>query len=102
MAPVKWFKQDVQESDTLDQEQFYALVEKYKEQFMTEGRPLGKRGIVQHSIYTGNRAPIKQRPRREPHGMKDVIKEELQKMEDQGVIEPSNSPSASPVVLQSE
>ena len=35
--PVKWFKQDVQELDTLDHEQFYALVEKYEEQFMTEG-----------------------------------------------------------------
>ena len=31
--------------------------------------------------------------------MKDVIKEELDKMEAQGVIEPSNSPWASPVVL---
>ena len=31
--------------------------------------------------------------------MKDVIKEELQKMEEHGVIEPSNSPWASPIVL---
>ena len=88
MDPVKWFKQVLQELDVLDHRQFYALVEKYKEQFMTEGRPLGKTGIVKHSIYTRNHVPIKQRPRREPLGMKDVIKEELQIMEDQGVIKP--------------
>ena len=74
MDPVKWFKQDAQEIDTLAQEQFYALVEKYEEQFMTEGRPLGKTSIVKHSIYTGNHVPIKQRPRQESLGMKDVKK----------------------------
>ena len=75
----------------LDHEQFYALVEKYEEQFITEGQPLGKTGIIKHSIFSGIHAPIKQRPKQELLGMKDVIKEELQKMEDQGVIEPSNS-----------
>jgi len=35
-------------------------------------------------------------------GIKDVIKEELRKMEDQGAIEPSCSPWASPVVLVKE
>ena len=60
---------------------------------------MGKTSIVKHKIYTGEHAPIKQRPRREPLGMRDIIKEELQKMEEQGVIEPSNSPWASPVVL---
>ena len=29
-------KQDVQDLDTLDHKQFYALVEKYEEQFMTD------------------------------------------------------------------
>ena len=50
MDPVKWFKQDVEELDTLDQEQFCALVDKYEEQFMTKGWPLGKTGNDKHSI----------------------------------------------------
>ena len=60
---------------------------------------MGKTDIVEHNIHTGNHAPIKHRPRWETLGMKDVIKEELRKMESQGVIEPSSSPWASPVVL---
>ena len=78
---------------------FYALIKKYGDQFMMEGRKLGMTNIVKHKIYTGEHVPIKQRPRQEPLGMRNIIKEELQKMEEQGVIEPSNSPLASPVVL---
>jgi len=93
------FENDLEELSPEERETFYALIKKYGDQFMVEGRKLGKTRIVKHKIYIGEHAPIKQRPRREPLGMRDIIKEELQKMEEQGVIEPSNSPWASPVVL---
>ena len=99
LDPVSMFEKDLEELNPEEQETFYALIKKYGDQFMVEGRKLGKTSIVKHKIYTGEHAPIKQRPRREPLGMRDIIKEELQKMEEQGVIEPSNSPWASPVVL---
>jgi len=99
LDPVSMFEKDLEELNPEERETFYALIKKYGDQFMVEGRKLGKTSIVKHKIYTGEHAPIKQRPRREPLGMRDIIKEELQKMEEQGVIEPSNSPWASPVVL---
>ena len=42
---------------------------------------------------------FKQQPRRESLRMKDVIKQEIEKMKNADVIEPSSSPWASPVVL---
>ena len=66
---------------------------------MTGRKPLGRTSVVKHHIHTGNSAPIKQRPWREPLGMKNVVKEELDKMTKQGVIEPSSSAWASPIVL---
>ena len=52
-----------------------------------------------HKINTGSAKPIKQPPRRQPLGKRDIEKEEIQKMLKKGVIEPSSSSWASPVVL---
>ena len=54
---------------------------------------------MQHGINTQQAHPIMQPPRREPLGHKEVIRQEIQKMLDEDVIEPSTSPWASPVVL---
>ena len=51
---------------------------------------------------TGSAPPIKQPPCRQPFGKRDVEKKEIQKMLDRGIIEPSNSPRASPIVLVSK
>ena len=56
-------------------------------------------GAVRRQIHTGDHPPIKQRPRREPLGMQGAVKEELEKMLKKGIIEPSNSAWASPIVL---
>lgn len=93
------FGKDLQELQEQDKEAFYALVRKYQAQFLFNKNNLGRTGLVQHEIHTGHHAPIKQQPRREPLGMKEVIKQEIEKMEKAGIIEPSNSPWASPVVL---
>ena len=97
--PTESFSQDVQELSSEEKDQFYSLVKLYEDYFMTGRKPLGRTSIVKHHIHTGNSAPIKQRPRREPLGMKNVVKEELDKMTKQGVIEPSSSAWASPIVL---
>ena len=93
------FDEQLQELNDEEKERFHTLLNRYKDQFMHSHKTLGQTGLVKHQIHTGNNPPIKQRVRREPISMQGVVKEELQKMEEKGVIEPSTSPWASPIVL---
>ncbi|GBN55419.1 hypothetical protein AVEN_84016-1 [Araneus ventricosus] len=52
-----------------------------------------------HNIETGNSAPIKQRPYRTSATERRVIEDEVQRMLKEDVIQPSDSPWPSPVVL---
>ena len=60
------------------------------------GSYTGKHRLV---ISTGDAQPVRQRAYRVPLHLRDDLRGELRKMEEQGVIEPSSSPWASPVVL---
>lgn len=60
---------------------------------------MGRTSLVKHSIDTGGSYPIRQHPRRVPFSMTKEVDEEIEKMLMKGVIEPSNNPWASPVVL---
>lgn len=60
---------------------------------------LGKTHLVQHKIDTGNTPPIKQRPRRLPFAKQAVERQEIDKMLESNIIQPSTSSWASPVVL---
>jgi len=75
------------------------LLVEYQDVFAAPGGQLGHTNLVQHKIDVGDNSPIKQRPRRVPLGKKQVCDEELDRLEDEGIIEPSNSPWSSPVVL---
>lgn len=56
--------------------------------------------VVSHHINTGEHAPIKSRyNRRYAPAERDYIAAEVKKMQDQAVIQPSESPWNSPVVL---
>ena len=59
----------------------------------------GHTDIAEHRIETGDTPPIKQAPRRLAPHRRQVIDEEVEKMMEAGVIEESNGPWASPVVL---
>ena len=97
--PTETFSEDLQELLPEEKDKFFGLLKEYEDCFMTEEKSLGQTSIVKHHIHTGNSAPIKQRPRREPLGMKDAVKEEIEKMMNKGIIEPSTSAWASPIVL---
>uniref|UniRef100_A0A669DN06 ribonuclease H n=1 Tax=Oreochromis niloticus TaxID=8128 RepID=A0A669DN06_ORENI len=56
-------------------------------------------GLVQHTIDTGSAQPIRLRPHRLPLSKRQVAEEKIREMAAAGVIEPSNSPWAAPVVL---
>ena len=82
-----------------ERKKFRVLVEQHKDQFMWKDGSMGRTTLVQHEIHTTEKSAIKQRPRREAYGTQPIIKEEIEKMLAQDVIEPSTSAWASPIVL---
>ena len=54
---------------------------------------------MQHVVQTGNEGPIRQPVRRMPFALRRDIDQMVEEMLDQGVIQPSSSPWASPIVL---
>jgi len=60
---------------------------------------LGHTNVVQHKIDTGDSRPIRQYPRRLPYAYREETRKQVAEMLDQGVIQASHSPWASPIVL---
>jgi hypothetical protein len=75
------------------------LLCKYSPVFSKSSEDIGRTSLVKHVINTGKAAPIRQPPRRLPLGKRAIEKEEVTKMLERGIIEPSSSAWASPVVL---
>ena len=67
--------------------------------FALDNSKLGCTSLVQHSIDTGDNPPIKQQPYRTPMIYRERIAEMIEDMQAQGIVQPSSSPWASPVVL---
>ncbi|KAI8496819.1 hypothetical protein Bbelb_254740 [Branchiostoma belcheri] len=59
----------------------------------------GRTNLAEHRIDTGSSKPVRQRAYRVAQAHREKMRGELDKMEEMGVIEPSNSEWASPVVL---
>lgn len=59
----------------------------------------GKTKLLQHRIYTTSQVPIKQKPYRLSPVKQQVMEEQLEQMLREGIVEPSHSSWASPVVL---
>ena len=60
---------------------------------------LGHTPVVEHRIDTGDSTPIRQYPRRLPYHYRAEVDRQVNEMLSQGVVQPSNSPWASPIVL---
>uniref|UniRef100_A0A669CP14 ribonuclease H n=1 Tax=Oreochromis niloticus TaxID=8128 RepID=A0A669CP14_ORENI len=67
--------------------------------FAASDKDCRQTGLVQHTIDTGSAQPIRLRPHRLPLSKRQVAEEKIREMAAAGVIEPSNSPWAAPVVL---
>ena len=76
--------------------QFRALLINYQDAFSKDPKDIGSTALIEHTIDTGDVKPIKIPPRRIPISK---LKQAEQEMADRDIIEPSDSPWCSPVVL---
>ena len=60
---------------------------------------LGYTDVITHKIDTSDTAPIRQYPRRFPYAYREEVNKPISEMFEQGVIQLSNFPWASPIVL---
>ncbi|CAG9119218.1 unnamed protein product [Plutella xylostella] len=65
--------------------------------FYLEGEPLSYTSAIKHSINTGDSPPIHVKSYRFPECHKEEVGKQIQKMLDQNIIIPSNSPWSAPV-----
>lgn len=59
----------------------------------------GRTNLATHDIYTTTRDPVRVKPYPLPFHTKSIIKDEVEKMIEMDVIEPSTSPYSAPVVI---
>ena len=78
---------------------YYPLLEEFSDVVACEGYDLGQTHVVQHEIPLLQDAPIKQRFYRCADKLKDELDKQIKDMRETGVIRPSTSPWASPVLL---
>uniref|UniRef100_A0A1X7VRK4 Reverse transcriptase domain-containing protein n=1 Tax=Amphimedon queenslandica TaxID=400682 RepID=A0A1X7VRK4_AMPQE len=85
-------------NDSLTQ-QLYLLLSTYADLFAIDDSELGRTGVIKHSIDKQQSPPVRIPLRRLPKAHQDKVTEMLQRMLQQKVIEPSQSPWSSTVVL---
>ena len=83
----------------VQQTQVCNLLCEFSDVFSQGPHDLGRTDLVQHRIDTRDASPIRQPPRRLPLSKQKDAAETVEDMEREGIIEPSNSPWASPIVL---
>ncbi|GFX55818.1 retrovirus-related Pol polyprotein from transposon 297 [Trichonephila clavipes] len=75
------------------------LLRKFSGLFTRTDKSTAAKTNVKHRIFTGDHAPINQRAYRVSPTERRIIHEEVQKRLDEGIVQPSESPWSSPVVL---
>ena len=79
-----------------EQSQLMELLCEYQEAFKGER---GETSLVELEIDTGSTIPKRQRVRRMHYAVRTEVAKQLKSMRDVGVVQPSSSPWASPVVM---
>lgn len=87
----------VNESLSLDQnESVIALLHEFQD-VLTDVP--GRTDVIQHEVQLTTNEPIRNRPYQIPYAIREAVRDEIQKMIDMDIIEPSESPYASSVVV---
>ena len=84
------------------QEELWQVLSEFKDIFALTDSDVGLTHLVQHEIDTGDAQPIKTRPRRLPMAHRGAADSAIEEMLETGIIEPSDSPWASGVVMVSK
>ena len=79
--------------------QVMVLLEEFNDVFSIGDGERGETDLVEMTINTGDAAPRKQNVRRIPFAVRQEVAHQLHQMQKNGIIQPSNSPWASPIVL---
>ena len=82
-----------------DKDRLRQLLLGHHQAFAVEEGDRGETDLIQMTVDTGDALPRRQPVRRTPFAVRTEVARQLQEMQSQGVIEPSSSPWASPVVL---
>ena len=96
---VQHLLSDVQDLDNSDKERLKSLLNEFKDILSIDDDDLGQTKLVYHEIDTGDARPIRQPARRLPFHQKAEVRQLLDNMLSRGVIEHSNGPWSSPIVL---
>ena len=82
-----------------DRERVVKLLFKYQDVFSSGEFDIGRTTWVKHSIDTGDATPIRQALRRQSPKQRDEVERQVQELLAKGLIQASDSPWSSPVVL---
>ena len=93
------FKRSVEHLDEEETQKVADLLIRYQDVFSKGSHDLGCTGLVKHSIDTGDSRPLRQPYRRLPQGQQEEADRQVKEMLEQGIIQPSSSPWASPIIL---
>ena len=91
--------EDVKYSEELTEERLSearSLVETYQQIFTDTP---GTTNLEEHHIQLTTDEPVKQRPYPLPFSMREIVKEEIQRMLEDGIIERTDSPYSAPIVM---
>ncbi len=90
---------EIESLDTSQLQQLQELIGEFRDVFSTGKHDLGRTHQVHHRINTGDASPIRQGPRRVPIHYREEVGRLIEEMQTQKVIQPSQSPWASPLSL---
>jgi hypothetical protein len=93
------FDNNINELAEYQKVSFKNLLLKFQDTFSKSSTVIGRTEMIEHTIDTGQALPVKQHPRRVPLSKIQEAEAEIEKMAEQGIIEPSTSPWCFPVVI---
>ena len=85
--------------DCRHKKKLHELMEKYRHIFAQSDNELGRTSLVEMKLNTGDHPPVKRRPYQTPFSQRPLLEKHLEGLLEAGIIRPSVSPWASPIVV---